>query len=65
MGTRRTLEKVGATFAEINLESDPDALAWAKNRGFQSAPVVVTSDGEVWAGYRPERIRAAASRLAA
>lgn len=59
--TKRTLNKHGIPFAEIDLSANADALDRLKAAGWMRAPVVETADGQMWSGYRPDRIRDLAS----
>lgn len=58
--TKRRLTKAGATFREVDLTEQADALAWVSEElGYSSAPVVVIEDGtdeNHWSGYRPDLI---------
>ncbi|WRS29208.1 glutaredoxin-like protein NrdH [Actinomycetaceae bacterium MB13-C1-2] len=55
--TKRALAKHGIAFTEIDLTTDPEALARVKAAGWMRAPVVETPDGQAWSGFRPDRIR--------
>lgn len=55
--TTRALNKYGLEFTEVDLVEDADALATIKSLGYQQAPVIF-ADGEHWAGYRPDKIKA-------
>lgn len=55
--TKRALKKSGLEFAEIDLTQDEEALATVKALGYQQAPVVF-ADGDHWAGFRPDKIKA-------
>ena len=55
--TKRALAKAGLRWEEIDLTVDTDALEMVKELGYQSAPVVF-ADGEHWAGFRPDKIKA-------
>ena len=55
--TTRALNKYGLEFTEVDLVEDADALATIKSLGYQQAPVIL-ADGEHWAGYRPDKIKA-------
>lgn len=59
--TKRTLDKYGLPFVEIDLSVNEDVLDQLKVAGWMRAPVVVTPQGEVWSGFRPDRIRDLAS----
>ena len=58
--TKRALAKAGLRWEEIDLTVDTDALEMVKELGYQSAPVVF-ADGEHWAGFRPDKIKALAA----
>lgn len=53
--TQNVLESKGIPFKTESL-MDPDNLARVKEMGFLSAPVVVTPEGDAWAGFRPDKI---------
>ncbi|MBR5951566.1 MAG: glutaredoxin-like protein NrdH [Actinomycetaceae bacterium] len=62
--TKRALKKQGLEFAEVDLTQDAEALETVKALGYQSAPVVF-ADGDHWAGFRPDKIKAlSAARVA-
>ncbi|MCK0117004.1 NrdH-redoxin [Isoptericola sp. S6320L] len=54
--TVRALEKKGIDFVRVDVTDDAEALDLARGLGYLSAPVVVTPEGEHWAGFRPDRI---------
>ncbi|MFP7707573.1 glutaredoxin-like protein NrdH [Trueperella sp. LYQ141] len=55
--TKRALVKRGISFTEVDLVEDAEALATVKALGYQQAPVVF-ANGDHWAGYRPDMIKA-------
>ncbi|MFT0848218.1 glutaredoxin-like protein NrdH [Actinomycetaceae bacterium L2_0104] len=59
--TKRTLNKYKIPFSEIDLSANADALDRLKAAGWMRAPIVETADGEMWSGFRPDRIRELAS----
>lgn len=59
--TKRCLTKHGIAFHTVDLTTDPEALAFVRSLGYGSAPVVVTPSGEHWSGFRPDRLKVAAS----
>lgn len=68
--TYRALDKQGISYEKIDVTQDAGSLAFIKGLGYQQAPVVAVkgSDGailETWGGFRPDRIKKAASALAA
>ena len=62
--TKRALDKAGLAYNEVDLTQDAEALEAVKSLGYQSAPVVF-ADGDHWAGFRPDRIKAVAAAVAA
>lgn len=59
--TKRTLNKYDIPFTEINLSDNMEVLDRLKAAGWMRAPIVETADGEMWSGFRPDRIRDLAS----
>lgn len=59
--TKQVLSKYGIRFSEIDLNADEEARSRLTEAGWRRAPVVETSQGEMWSGFRPDRIRALAS----
>lgn len=62
--TERALTKHGIPFRVVDLTIDTEAREFVLSLGYASAPVVVTSTGEHWSGFRPDRVKAAGSRVA-
>ncbi|MFV0406001.1 MAG: glutaredoxin-like protein NrdH [Propioniciclava sp.] len=60
--TYRAMDKLGLEYEVIDLADDEAALLEVMALGYQQAPVVVADD-EHWAGFRPDRIKATASRI--
>lgn len=58
--THRAFIKAGVQFDVVDLSEEPDALEMVREMGYLQAPVVV-ANGEHWAGYRPDRIKAVAA----
>lgn len=54
--TKRLMEREGIVFQERPIT--PDLAEEFKRQGLLSAPVVKTPDGQVWAGFRPDRVKA-------
>lgn len=59
--TKRALDTYGIPFSEIDLSADEEAHRRLTEAGWRRAPVVETSRGEMWSGFRPDRIRALVS----
>lgn len=62
--TYRALDKAGVPYEVVDVSVDAQALEEIKALGFQQAPVVAAF-GEYWAGFRPDRVKAAAERYKA
>ncbi len=60
--TYRALDKLGLDYEVIDLAEDEAALLEVMALGYQQVPVVVDGE-EHWAGFRPDRIQAAAQRV--
>jgi len=58
--TKRKLEKHGLTYTELNVEENESAAQFLRDAGYTEAPVVITSDGREWTGFRPDLIEAIA-----
>ncbi len=61
--TARGFAKAGVAIDIIDVSTDPTAAAMLTDWGYLSVPVIVTPDGQHWAGHRPDRITAAARAL--
>ncbi|WP_052462266.1 glutaredoxin-like protein NrdH [Nigerium massiliense] len=59
--TYRALDKQGLAYRVVDLSEDEAALATVLDLGYQQAPVVLVGD-EHWSGFRPDKIKAVASR---
>lgn len=58
--TYRALKKHGLDYEVVDLTEDADAMNTVKALGYQQAPVVF-ADGDHWAGFRPDKIKALAA----
>lgn len=58
--TYRALKKHGLDYTVVDISVDAEALQTVKALGYQQAPVVF-ADGDHWAGFRPDKIKAAAA----
>lgn len=54
--TKRALTKRGIAHEVIDLATNPAARQELREAGYQQAPVIITSDGDTWTGYRPDKI---------
>lgn len=55
--TYRALDKYGLSYEVIDVSVDEDALATVTALGYRQAPVVI-ANGDHWAGFRPDKIKA-------
>lgn len=62
--TKRQFNKLGIAYTAVDIASTPGVLETLQAAGFRQAPVVVTSSGHAWAGYRPDLIRELAAETA-
>ncbi|WP_273653280.1 glutaredoxin-like protein NrdH [Cellulomonas fimi] len=62
--TYRALDKLGAEYTVVDISEDADARDYVMSLGHLQAPVVIV-DGDHWSGYRPDRIKVLADRMAA
>lgn len=58
--TKRFLAENHIHFEEVNIDEKPGALAWLKEQGFQSVPVITSAETTV-VGFRPDQLRQLAS----
>ncbi|MBO3090110.1 glutaredoxin-like protein NrdH [Cellulomonas dongxiuzhuiae] len=61
--TYRALDKLGHDYTVVDISQDADARDYVMSLGHLQAPVVVVG-AENWSGYRPDRIKALAEKLA-
>lgn len=70
--TYRALDAAGIPYEPFDVTTDSDAAQRARELGAAlmtsggklQMPLVATEDGQVWAGYKPDRIREHATRIA-
>lgn len=53
-------ESEGIEYDELMLEGLPEKVEEFRNEGLMQAPVVM-ANGEVWTGFRPDKIKALGS----
>lgn len=64
--TYRALEGKGVPYRVVDLSENDEALAYVSGElGYSMAPVVVVSDSDHWAGFRPDEIERVAAELQA
>jgi glutaredoxin-like protein NrdH len=49
------MNKLEIEYQTVDISQDPAALEMLLEKGFQSAPVVITQD-DAWAGFQPDKI---------
>ena len=54
--TKRHMDKIGVEYTTVDITEDPEALDALIEMGYRAAPVVMTAEGESWAGFQPEKI---------
>mgnify|MGYP001384031221 CR=1 FL=1 len=54
--TYRELDKRGIAYRVVDLTQDDEAMSRVRGLGFSQAPVV-EAGSDMWAGFRPDRIR--------
>jgi glutaredoxin-like protein NrdH len=53
---KRFLSERHIAYEEVNIDLQPDAMAWLKEQGYQSVPVVVSESTTV-VGFRPDQLK--------
>ena len=64
--TTRRMDRHGVAYREEALDEHPNVVAYAKEQGWTSAPVVMVFDvtGQLvaaWSGFRPDKIKEVAN----
>lgn len=54
--TKRLMDKIGVAYQTVDIIENPDEMQKLIDMGYRAAPVVMTADGESWAGFQPEKI---------
>lgn len=62
--TFTALDKAGIAYHAIDITTDTAAHEYVQNLGYLQAPVVLVTDTEHWAGFRPDRITSLAEPAA-
>lgn len=62
--TYTALDKRKISYTVIDVSQDAAAMKTVTDLGYLQAPVCMTSDGDHWSGYRPDKILALARALA-
>ena len=53
--TKRMMDKLKIDYATVDVTVDTEAFEMLMEKGFKSAPVVMT-DNDAWAGFNPDKI---------
>jgi glutaredoxin-like protein NrdH len=59
--TKRLMDKIGVEYSTIDIVENPEELDKLIAMGYRAAPVVMTEEGESWAGFQPDKITALAA----
>jgi glutaredoxin-like protein NrdH len=59
--TKRLMDKIGVEYQTVDIIDNPAELDRLISMGYRAAPVVVTDDGESWAGFQPDKINSLAA----
>jgi glutaredoxin-like protein NrdH len=62
--TYRALDKAGLDYEIVDITTNNDARDYVMSLGHLQAPVVVAGE-QNWAGFRPDRIKALLTQIAA
>lgn len=62
--TKKALDRAGLDYEVIDISLDDAARDYVMSLGYLQAPVVTTSAGDHWSGFRPDRIREIAALAA-
>lgn len=54
--TKRLLDREGLAYETIDVTADDQAMAYVRELGYTSVPVVVAGD-QHWAGFKVERVK--------
>lgn len=58
--TKKHIERRGMTYNEIDISTNEEAREFILEQGFQQVPVVDLGNGDMFYGFRPDRIDAVA-----
>lgn len=61
----KMLDKEGIPYEKVDLSADHEARDYVMSLGYLQAPVVCAGPNEHFAGFRPERLKALKSLIAA
>jgi glutaredoxin-like protein NrdH len=59
--TKRLMDKIGVEYQTVDIIDNPAELDRLVEMGYRAAPVVITDNGESWAGFQPDKINALAA----
>jgi glutaredoxin-like protein NrdH len=56
--TKRLMDKIGVEYNTVDIVENPEELDKLIALGYRAAPVVITDNGESFAGFQPDKITA-------
>ena len=59
--TKRLMDKIGVEYSTVDIVENPEEMQKLIDMGYRAAPVVMTEEGESWAGFQPDKITALAA----
>ena len=54
--TKRLMDKIGVEYTTVDIVENPEEMQKLIDMGYRAAPVVMTEEGESWAGFQPDKI---------
>ena len=54
--TAKKLEQLGVPYETVDIRGHAGWADWAAENGYRQAPIVVTPQGKVWTGYKPDNL---------
>lgn len=54
--TEKMLKEHDVAYQDINLDEHPEKIDYVKSLGYKATPVVITPEGQTWAGFQPQKL---------
>lgn len=61
--TKKHLKRRGLEYNEIDISENPESKKYVEDKGFVQVPVVDMGNGDMFSGFRPDRIDSYAKEL--